>query len=185
MMSKRTLFAVSLLMLLVIPAALFAQKGRMERRHGEMGCMSGEMGLDLDPEQRLAVEKSKLELELANIGVKAEQVELRKKIKEEMLKEEPSRKTIDKYAKAIAANREKMQMNHIDHALEIKKILGPEQWKMFVAHHWDGMGMGRCRMDRGMRDCRHGCKCFQRGMRPHMESRGERGECLMERKESE
>lgn len=190
-MSKRTLFAISVFMILLVPAALLAQRSTMEKKHKEMGCMHEKKGLDLDPEQKLAIEKLKLEHKLANIDIRAEQMKLRMNIKEEMLKEEPSRKTIDKYAKSIAANREKMQMSHIDHALEIKKILKPEQWKMFVAHHWEGMGMGcggrgergcghggmRSPMGRGMRD---GC-----GMHPRRDGRGLGVECQMEKDKAE
>ena len=169
-MSKRTLLVVSLFMILLIPAALLAQRGAMEKRHKEMGHMYEKKGLDLDPEQQIAIEKLRLELKLANIDIRAEQMKLRMNIKEELLKEEPSRKAIDKFAKSIAANREKMQKKRIDHALEIKKVLGPEQWKMFVAHHWDGMGRGR--MGPGMMGCGND------GMRRSMGS-GMRDDCGM------
>lgn len=179
-MSKRTLLVVSLFMILLIPAALLAQRGAMEKRHKDMGCMSEKKGLDLDAEQHFTIEKLKLEFKLANIDIRAEQMKMRMQIKEELLKEEPSRKAIDKFSKTIAANREKMQKNHIDHALEIKKVLKPEQWKMFLAHHWDGMGMGHGGMEHGARGCgrdgthrsmgrgmRDGC-----GMHPRKEGRG-------------
>lgn len=192
-MSKRTLFAVSLFMILLIPAALLAQRGAMEKRHKEMGYMYEKKGLDLDPEQYLTIEKLKLEFRLANIDIRAEQMKMRMQIKEELLKEEPSRKAIDKHSKAIAANREKIQKNRIDHALEIKKVLNPEQWKMFVAHHWDGMGGDHSCKGSGMKGCRQGgMRCSSgRGMRdgcgmhPHMEGKGSGGECPMGKDKAE
>lgn len=187
-MSKRTLFAVSLFMILLIPVALLAQRGAMEKRHKEMGCMQEKKGLDLDPGQQLTIEKLKLEFRLANIDIRAEQMKMRMQIKEELLKEETSRKAIDKYSKAIASNREKMQKNRIDHALEIKKVLKPEQWKMFVVHHWDGMGMGHGGMGHGARGYgRDGsCHPMGRGMRdgcgmhPRRDVRGSGRGCLYE-----
>jgi Spy/CpxP family protein refolding chaperone len=197
-MSKRMLSVVALFAILLVPTALSAQKGDMEKMHKGMGCMEmcckhGEKGLDLNQEQRIAIEKLELKLELANIDIKAGQMELKAKVKEELLKEEPSRKTIDKYTREIAANREKMHMNRIDHMFEIKKILTPEQWKVFVARHWDGMGRGHDCMDRGARGRGHDCgqrpirmgKRDGCGMRLHREGKGTGEECPMEKEKAE
>ncbi len=197
-MSKRMLFAASILIILLVPAALLAQKCDMEMKGKEMACMEmccmhGEKGLGLDPDQKLAIEKLKLEHKLANIDIKAEQMKLRKQIKEELLKDEPSRKTIDSYIKKIAANREKTQMNGIDHVMKVKKVLKPEQWKMFITHHWKNMGGDHQCRDRGMMGCcsdhmhrskgmgmRGGC-----GMRHNMEGRATGGEHKTEKVKAE
>jgi Spy/CpxP family protein refolding chaperone len=188
-MSKKTLLAVSALMIILVPVALSAQKMHMEKMHKEMGCMHEGKGMNLDPEQKLAIEKLKLEHKLANIDIKAEQMKLKEQIKEELLKDEPSKKAIEGYMKKIAANREKMQKSRLDHALEVKKVLSPEQWKMFVEHHWDGMG----RMDHGKCGCHSGSMRAPRGMgkkggcgmRPHMEGRGTGEGCKMKMGEAE
>jgi Spy/CpxP family protein refolding chaperone len=188
-MRKKTLLAVSVLMIILVPVVLSAQKMHMEKMHKEMGCMHGGKGLNLDPDQKLAIEKLKLEHKLANIDIKAEQMKLKEQIKEELLKDEPSRKTIEGYMKKIAANREKMQKSHLDHALEAKKVLSPEQWKMFVTHHWDGMG----RMDHGMGG---GCRCGMCapkgmgmkggcGMKGHAEGKGMGEGCPMKMGDAE
>jgi Spy/CpxP family protein refolding chaperone len=134
-MNRRMTFALSLALVMLVPALLLAQMGDMK---GE--CGHGRMGLGLNDEQQMKMEKLSLEHRLATIDLRAEQAKLRLEMKEEMLKDEPSRKTLEKFAKGIAANREKMQMSRIDHMLDVKKVLTPEQWKIFVRHHYERKG---------------------------------------------
>lgn len=167
---------LSFALVMLVPALLFAQMG------GQMGGMKGGTGhmcagLDLDDEQQVKMEKLSLEHKLATIDLKAEQKKLRVAMKEELLKDQPDKKALEKIAKSIAANHEKMQMGRIAHMLDVKKILTAEQWKMFVGHHYDRMGrMGdhRCKDRGGMRGDR-GCR---EGMKGHM--KGDR-DCRMER----
>jgi len=159
-MNKRLSFALSFAVILLIPTFLFAQMGGMR---GE--CGHGWMGLDLDDEQQVKMEKLSLEHKLAGVDLRAEQMKLRLQMKEEMLKDEPDRKTLEKFAKSIATNHEKMQMSRIAHMLDVKKILTPEQWKMFVNHHHEMRGMRgehRCKDRQGMRSER-GCREGMRG----------------------
>ncbi len=138
-MNRRMSFALSFALVMLVPALLFAQMGPMK---GD--CGRGWMGLGLDDEQQMKMEKLSLEHKLATVDMRAEQAKLRLEMKQEMLKDEPSRKTLEKLAKGIAANREKMQMSRIDHMLDVKKILTPDQWKIFVRHHYGKNGkMGR------------------------------------------
>ena len=183
-MSRKAVVVVAVLLMVMVPAALFAQKGEMAKKEKGACRMGAGAHLELEPEQRVQMEKLRLKLELANIDIKAEQMELHKKIEEELLKEEPSKKAIAAHVKALAANREKVQMNRIDHMFEVKKMLTAEQWKIFVANHRDGMGCGEgCGM--GHRGCGRmkgsmghgamgGCRMGER-----MEGRGERGTCPM------
>ncbi len=134
-MNRRMSFALSFALVMLVPVLLSAQMGGMKG-----GCCHGWMGLGLDDEQQMKMEKLSLEHRLATIDIRAEQAKLRLEMKQEMLKDEPSRKTLEKFAKSIAANREKMQMSRIDHMLDVKKVLTPEQWKMFVRNHYDGAG---------------------------------------------
>lgn len=159
-MNRRMSFALSFALVMLVPALLFAQMGPMK---GE--CCHGWMGLDLDDEQQVKMEKLSLGHRLSTIDLRAEQAKLRLEMKQEMLKDEPSRKALEKLAKGIAANREKMQMNRIDHMLEVRKVLNPDQWKIFVSHHHGKMGRmgGRghrskgCMRDGKMRGDRDGC----------------------------
>jgi Spy/CpxP family protein refolding chaperone len=176
-MNRRTLFFASLSLMILVPALLIAQPDcRRPQRGPGMNC------LGLDAEQHLKMEKLRLEHQLANIDLRAEQMGLRAKIKEELLKEEPSRKTIEKYAKSMSANREKMQMSRLDHMLAVKKILKPEQWQHFVEHHAEmmcGGGMrGCCHGDGMMGRCRGGSKGMMgKAMMRHREGADPKGAC--------
>jgi len=173
-MNRRMSFALSFALVMLIPAFLFAQMG------GQMGGMKGGAGhmcagLDLNDEQQVKMEKLSLEHKLATIDLKAEQKKLRLAMKEELLKDRPDKKALDKIVKSMAANHEKMQMGRIAHMLDVKKILTPEQWKMFVSHHYDKMGgMG----ERGHREGMHGGRGCREGKRGGM--KGDR-DCRMER----
>lgn len=167
-MNRKLSIAVSFTLLMLVPVLLSAQ---MDGK--KMECCQGHKCLDLTAEQKVEMEKLKLEHKLAGVDIRAEQAKLRLEIKEEMMKEEPSKKALEKLAKSIAANREKMQMMRIDHMLDVRKVLSPEQWKVFVAHHYDRMGrMG----ERGCRDGKRGDRahrCHDRMMDRH--KMGERG----------
>jgi Spy/CpxP family protein refolding chaperone len=165
-MNRRTSFALSFALAMLVPALLFAQMGGMKG-----GCGHGWMGLGLDDEQQMKMEKLSLEHRLATIDLRAEQAKLRLEMKQEMLEDEPSRKVLEKFAKSIAANREKMQMKRIDHMLDVKKVLTTEQWKNFVRHHCDRMGR---RGDRGHRS--HACMTGKR-------MKGDRDGCMMKHRD--
>lgn len=141
-MNRRLSTAVSFALLMLVPVLLSAQACPMKGEgHKAHAC------LDLTAEQKVAMEKLKLEHRLAGVDIRAEQAKLRLQMKEEMMKDEPSRKALEKLAKGIAANSEKLQMMRIGHMLDMRKLLTPEQWKIFASHHSEKMG------DRG---CRHG-----------------------------
>ena len=175
-MTKRMSLAITLAVLLLIPTVLFAQMGGM--KGDRMHCAKG---LDLTAEQKVKMEKLKLEHKLAGVDVRAEQAALRLEMKKEMMKEEPSRKALEKYAKSLAANREKMQMMRIDHLLDVRKVLNAEQWKIFVEHHYDRKGrMGERGCRSGMRGGRDH-KCHDRMMGGKM--MGDRDGRMMKRRD--
>jgi Spy/CpxP family protein refolding chaperone len=165
-MNRRMSFALFFALIMLIPTFLFAQMGGMK---GE--CCHGMMGIGLDDEQQMKMEKLSLEHRLATIDIKAEQKKLRLAMKEELLKDQPDKKALEKIAKSIAANHEKIQMGRIAHMLDVKKTLTAEQWKMFVNRHYakhGRIGEHRCKDREGMRGKRG---CGMRGGR----------ECCMER----
>jgi Spy/CpxP family protein refolding chaperone len=171
-MNRRLSFALSFALVMLIPAFLFAQMGGMK---GE--CGQGLMGLGLDDEQQMKMEKLSLEHRLATIDLKAEQMKLRLQMKEELLKDEPDKKALEKFAKSIAANHEKMQMSRIGHMLDVKKILTAEQWKMFVEKHYAKRGMRgghRCMDREGKRSERGCCERMRSGMKGDHSCRMER-----------
>jgi Spy/CpxP family protein refolding chaperone len=175
-MNRKLLLLVSLSLVLLVPALLSAQAGGKRTQ-----CGFGMGFPELDRDQQIKMEKLKLEHQLANIDLKAERMELRLKIKEELLKEEPNRKNIDKLVKSMVAIGEKMQMNRVDHMLAVKKILKPEQWKQFVDHHAWGMGGHRGAMGHRCCDGMKGHRCRD-GMKGRGMMRGDRdpqrkGEC--------
>ena len=171
-MNRRMSFALVFTLVMLVPVFLFAQMG------GQMGGMKGGMkggaghkcaALDLTDEQQVKMEKLSLEHRLANIDLRAEQKKLRLAMKEELLKDQPDKKALEKIAKSIAANHEKMQMSRVAHMLDVRKILTPEQWKMFVEHHYAKKGMmggHKCKDRGGMmgdRGCRMGMKGGMKG----------------------
>ena len=165
-MNKRMSVALSFAVLMLIPAILFAQMGGMK---GE--CGKGHKGLVLDEEQQVKMEKLKLEHKLSGVDLRAEQMKLRLQMKEEMFKDEPDRKTLEKFAKSLAANRERMQMNRIGFMLDVKKVLNSDQWKVFVRNHFAKEGRGGER----------GHRCHDRMVDRHM--KGECGDRMMKHRD--
>ena len=124
-MKSGTIAMTVLLLLILLPATLLAERGRFQGARGRM-----ELGLD--DEQRDEFDKLRLEHRLSNIELKAEKRKLRLKMRLELLKDEPSRKELETLAGEISIVRQKIDKNRIDYLLSVRKILKGDQWKRFL-----------------------------------------------------
>jgi len=59
--------------------------------------------------------------------------ELREKINQEILRDKPSKSMLIQYAGTIGELQKKMSLASVGHLLDIKAVLTPEQFKMFVS----------------------------------------------------
>lgn len=146
-MRRITIAVAVIVSVMLFSGMLLAQE---QKEHKELKCKAtckGMMGLNLDEAQLEQLHELKYDLKMAAIDLKAELKKLRLQMKRELMKDEPSKKEVDRLVSEIGTIRTKMQKLRIDHLFEAKKILKPEQWKMFIKHH--GMMHGR----RGMAGC--------------------------------
>jgi len=59
--------------------------------------------------------------------------ELREKINQEILRDKPSKSMLIQYAGTIGELQKKMSLASVGHLLDVKAVLTPEQFKMFVS----------------------------------------------------
>jgi len=63
---------------------------------------------------------------------------IREKTKEELLKEEPSKSTLDSYAGELGNLHKEISIARHDHLLKVKQILTAEQFSKIVNKEWRG-----------------------------------------------
>jgi Spy/CpxP family protein refolding chaperone len=140
--------SVAALAVLCASLTVFSQpskEGGMREHRGRKGMIE-ELGLT--DEQQIELKKLKLDQEKERLDFVTPMKTIREKVKEELLKPNPSTAKLDGYAKEMGALHEKMCKMRYKHLLEMKKILSPEQVEKLVNREWGGKGhMG---MDRGM-----------------------------------
>ena len=68
---------------------------------------------------------------------------VRNKIKEELLKDKPSKTVLDGYASQLGELSKQIAQKLADHLLQVKAILTPEQFTKLVNHDWMGQLMKR------------------------------------------
>ncbi len=130
-MRTRVIVVAALAFLLLIPQLSLA---RGYRRPAGEGC--------LEFEDRVELKKLRLEHQLASVDLKAELEQLREKMHEELSKDDPSRRALEKIADEMHALKKMMMKKRIDHLLDVRKVLSAEEWKEFMKHH-RRMGAGR------------------------------------------
>jgi Spy/CpxP family protein refolding chaperone len=62
--------------------------------------------------------------------------QLRKQIKEELLKKDPDRKKLDSYSEQIALTHKKIAGSMISHLLKVKTVISQEQFEKLLSLHW-------------------------------------------------
>jgi Spy/CpxP family protein refolding chaperone len=135
---RKLIIAIALIgAVMVTSGMLLAEEQKEIKAQEEYGSAAAWRGtcLDLDEEQKAKLNELRHELEMAAIDLKADLQKLRLELKREMMKDEPSRKAVDKLVEDIGAARTKLKKLHIDHAFKAKEMLKPEQWKQFIMRH--------------------------------------------------
>ncbi len=158
-MKKSVIFTIAILVLLM-PAMLSAQGIYPSKAQATRKAMCKE-SMELSEEQQAKMAELKFEQEIASIKLGAELKILKLEMKQEMSKDDPSAKELERIVSKISAVKEKLLQQHVDHVLRMKKILGPENWKLYKKccggmRHGCGMSghgcMGMC-----------GCSCCGSG----------------------
>lgn len=89
--------------------------------------------LDLSEEQEeklKALHEARKEMRESHVN---QVKEVRDKIREELLKEEPDRAALDKHAEELGTLHTTMSKKRFDHLFELKKILTPEQFTTLLS----------------------------------------------------
>jgi Spy/CpxP family protein refolding chaperone len=87
-----------------------------------------------------------------------EESTVRGKIKEELAKSNPSKTVLSGFANELGNLHEKQIQSHIDHMLQLKAILTPEQFQKVIDKQWNGQEKGMRGMGRmGGHDTTGGC----------------------------
>ncbi len=151
-MKKSVILTIALLVLLT-PAVLSAQ-GMCASKEKETCKATCKEKMELTEEQEAKIAGLKFEQEISSIKLEAELKVLKLTLKQEMSKDDPSEKELKALVSKIAAIQEKQHLMKIEHMLAMRKILGPENWKMHKKC-CGGMGGHGCM---GM-DCGGGGSC--------------------------
>ena len=130
-MRKFTIAVIAVVALMLFSSMLLAQEHKEIKMHKEYKRTC----LDLDDAQKAKLHELKYQLQVAVIDLKADLQKLELEIKHEMMKDEPSKKAVDKLVTDIFATKAKMKKLHIDLAFKAKEFLKPEQWKKFIKQH--------------------------------------------------
>jgi hypothetical protein len=93
---------------------------------------------------------------------------VRLKIKEELSKSNPSKTVLSGFVSDLGKIHEKQIQSHIDHMMQLKTILTPEQFQKVIDKEWNGSekdmgrqcghgGMGGCN-PKDAKGCSHDCR---------------------------
>ena len=127
-------------LLFMLAAVTFAQSGR----GGGMGRLSWDSELNLTTQQLSQITKLRNQYQTARIGDQADVKRLRLELRQLMQAEQPDQKAIDKTVASISDHREALEKQWVNHRLEVRKLLTPEQRVLFDARPaGQGRGMGR------------------------------------------
>jgi Spy/CpxP family protein refolding chaperone len=175
-----------------------ASAGEAECSHGKGGAkgdghqqMWKQMGLTEQQRESLKALRLEQTTEVKEIGQKLRAV--RKTVKEELLKDDPSSSVLDRAAADAGDLTEKLTESFVDHLLEVKKILTPEQFAKLLqrenmlqmgamAHQKacgpqkPAMGCGKAKDDCCPKAKGGGCPKAKKGECPHKDKEGTQDE---------
>jgi len=121
--------------------------------------------LQLTAEQRTQIAKLHTEREDSRDKNITEIKTVRQKIRDELVKSNPSRTLLADYANELGKLHSEQMLQSIDRIIELKAILTPEQTQKLIDRQWKGDGIGKdARMMGDVRmgknkdsaDCNHG-----------------------------
>jgi hypothetical protein len=105
----------------------------------------------LDKDVMIKLEKLNLQHKLDVFDLKAEKGKIHEAMMAELMKDEPSRKEIDKLFKSMNGVNSKLHKIKVDYLLKVKGILPADHWKLFLSkHHGSGCSCS---------GCESGCHC--------------------------
>lgn len=152
------LLCTMLVFAMLLPTSAFAQ----EKQKGKHHSMKGKWAqLELTPEQVSKLKELREGSAPARKEHREKVREVRGKIKEELLKDRPSQRVLDDYAAQMGDLHEKLNTASINHLLQVKEILTPEQFKIFTEKGPKGGPGAHIRKHRGdgapdSMKCKHG-----------------------------
>ncbi len=143
--------------MLMVPVVSFAQtegKSCAKQNH-----MWSELGLT--EEQKVKLKELHMEIKAAR-GKNFENARnIRMKIRDELIKENPSAAQLDAYASELGEIHKEIAKQHNDHLLKVKTVLSAEQFSKIVNKETDGFGKFCMKKDK----CRsHDAGCKKEGM---------------------
>jgi hypothetical protein len=112
----------------------------------------------IDSETKVKLEKLKLQYKLDMVDLEAEKGKLHEAVMAEFMKDEPSRKSIEKMAKDVDGIKAKMHRVKMDYMFKVRGLLTADQFKAFL-HHRDGCSCSCCSSGKcscGGAGCKHG-----------------------------
>ncbi len=119
--------------------------GRDDKEAQHHGSLWKELGLTEAQRESLKSLRAEQMVELRDIGKKLREV--RKTVKVELLKSDPSNSVLDRAAGDAGDLTEDLTASFIDHMLEVKKVLTPEQFSMLL-ERGDMLKLGGMSYDR-------------------------------------
>jgi len=145
MLRKNHVLAAALVSTLMLSVAVSAQPGpRMAGQHrmaGKMKC-KGPADLDLTDEQKAKIDDLRLQLQKEVAPLRAQMVTLQTDLSLLLTADSPDLNKIKETSKKLSELQEQMHMKHIEHQLEVRKLLTAEQRKKFDAHLLAGLKGG-------------------------------------------
>lgn len=132
-MRKGTVLFLLLAVVLTLPAVISAETEIIVKKECKSSCKADDVQFDKALSMKL--EKMALELKLANIDLIAEKDKLHEELMNEFLQDKPSKKKIDKLSSGMLAADAGMMNNKMAYMMDVRKMLTPDQWKVFLKHH--------------------------------------------------
>ena len=126
--------------LMLSPLAAFAQPDdtMMQRPFQKMI-----KELNLTQDQKTKLKALRMQMKESRQQIFNQMKGVRNKIKEELLKDKPSKTVLDGYASQLGELSKQIAQKLADHLLQVKAILTPEQFTKLVNHDWMGQLMKR------------------------------------------
>jgi len=99
--------------------------------------------LNLTQDQKTKLKALRMQMKESRQQIFNQMKGVRNKIKEELLKDKPSKTALDGYASQLGELSKQIAQKLADHLLQVKAILTPEQFTKLVNHDWMGQLMKR------------------------------------------
>jgi hypothetical protein len=158
-MKRSAIIAIALIIML-IPGALLAESHCASKAKETCKPKCCKEMMDLTEEQMAKLGELKMEHEIATIKLEAELKVLKLKMKHAMAMHDATAKELKGLVSNMAAVKEKMGLEKIDKMMAAKKIMGPENWKLYwkccgAKAYGGGEDHGKCSC--GRCGAGHGC----------------------------